>query len=267
MKAHSTAAGTRDESWPARRRRRAMAWWGARMRRLPPPRRPQLALFCDCEGHFAGDHAAPFAEAGVERLLNLLSPHGLHITFNVVAELCRAHPARIERIAAAGHEVGCHGWRHERPRGLDRRGLNEMLAGARRCYESLGLRVAGFRSPESAWSAALMRTLPRHGFVWNAEGDQAAGPYRIGDVVRLPVATDDWDLVDGSADAARLLEDWRKRLEHCVRRRGVLCIGVHEWVVGRDREFARLLEAWVEEVIRWNKLEVTTLGRLVNHAY
>ncbi len=241
-----------------------MAWWGARMHRTPPPARPQLALFCDCEGHFAGEHAAPFADAGVERLLNLLASRHLHITFNVVAELCRSHRARIQRIAAAGHEIGCHGWRHERPRGLDRRGLEETLAQARGCYESLGLSVCGFRSPESAWSAALMRALPRHGFVWNAEGDRAAGPYRMGAVVRLPVTTDDWDLVDGSAEAGALLERWRLQLDARVRRGGVLCIGVHDWVVGRDGEFARRLEAWVDEVVQGKSAEVTTLCRVAH---
>ena len=52
-------------------------------------------------------------EQSVERLLALLSEHNARGTFFVVGEVAAQHPAMVRRIAAEGHEIGCHSNRHE----------------------------------------------------------------------------------------------------------------------------------------------------------
>jgi peptidoglycan/xylan/chitin deacetylase (PgdA/CDA1 family) len=129
-----------------------------------------------------------------------MAERNLKITFNVVADLCRTHSERVRRLAAAGHEIACHGWKHERPRGLDEAAIDRMLSQAATCFGELGLTPIGFRSPESAWSVLLLRRLTRFAYRWNAEGERFSRRYRIApDLVRLPVRTDDWDLADGTA--------------------------------------------------------------------
>jgi peptidoglycan/xylan/chitin deacetylase (PgdA/CDA1 family) len=243
--------------------RTAMAWWGRHFAMLPRLSEPRVGLFCDCEGHFAGPAGEEFADRGLERLLDLFDHHGMRITFNVVADLCRSHPERIRRIADAGHEIACHGWRHERPTDLRAGEIDQMLASAVECFASLGQRPVGFRSPQSAWSAVLVKSLPRHGFQWNAERDRADGPYRIHrSLIRLPVAADDWRLVAGKETAATVLQRWSQLLNDARTKRSTVCLGMHEWVIGQHEDFATGLDAFLSQLTRSGSLQIQTLSQL-----
>ncbi len=50
---------------------------------------------------------------GLERLLELLDQRGVRGTFFLLGPVAVEHPALVRRIAAAGHEIGCHGWSHD----------------------------------------------------------------------------------------------------------------------------------------------------------
>ncbi len=52
-------------------------------------------------------------EANVERLLTILADHGVQATFFVLGWLAERTPALVRRIAAAGHEIACHGYSHQ----------------------------------------------------------------------------------------------------------------------------------------------------------
>lgn len=235
-------------AWFDRRARKLLMRVRSRTRALPVPTSPRIALMCDCEGHFAGEEGGRHAEAGLDALLSLLHRCGVTITFNIVAELCRSHPDRVQRIAAAGHEIACHGWRHERPRDLNGPQLDAMLREAQACFASLGLKASGFRSPQSAWSLALVRRLRQHGFSWSAERDRARRPYRLcPEVIRVPVLLDDWDLADRRAAAAGMIEAWRSGVARARGAGRTFAIGVHEWVVGREPELVTGLEALIRE--------------------
>ncbi len=85
------------------------------------PSRPRHAFTVDVEEWFEGipldsalrAAAEPRLERGLEPLLALLETAGVRGTFFVLGPLALSNPAIIHRIAAAGHEVGCHGWSHE----------------------------------------------------------------------------------------------------------------------------------------------------------
>jgi len=57
--------------------------------------------------------AEPRLERGLERLLDLLASREVRATFFVLAPLLDRHAPAVRRIAAAGHEIGCHGWSHD----------------------------------------------------------------------------------------------------------------------------------------------------------
>lgn len=238
--------------WIEKRRRRWVTFVGSRCRSLPAPAEPTCCLFCDFEGHFAGEAGAALADRGTDRLLTLLDALRLRITFNVVADLCRSHPQRVTRIRDAGHEIACHGYRHERPRDLPGAQIDTMMQRAVACFAELAIRPTGFRSPESAWSMSLLPALTRHGFRWNAERDPSTRPYRIASgLIRFPVRTDDWDLTDdvATSDPARaickLLDKWSSHSHASAHCRGLLLIGVHEWIFGLRGGYGDALEDWI----------------------
>jgi peptidoglycan/xylan/chitin deacetylase (PgdA/CDA1 family) len=49
---------------------------------------------------------------GTARVLDLLKRKGVHVTFFVVGQMARRHPALVRRMVAEGHVVGNHSWNH-----------------------------------------------------------------------------------------------------------------------------------------------------------
>ena len=49
----------------------------------------------------------------LDPLLRLLSDAGVRATLFVLGPIARDYPRLVRDIAAAGHEVGCHGWSHD----------------------------------------------------------------------------------------------------------------------------------------------------------
>ena len=54
------------------------------------------------------------SRVGARRILALLAGHGIPATFFVPAVSALLHPDEVQRYVAEGHEVGMHGWIHER---------------------------------------------------------------------------------------------------------------------------------------------------------
>src|SRR5579863_10283281 len=52
---------------------------------------------------------------GVRRILKLLDEYQIKGTFYIPGHTALAYPATVVDIAAAGHEIGHHGWVHENP--------------------------------------------------------------------------------------------------------------------------------------------------------
>ncbi len=91
---------------------------------------------------------------GVERILETLEPTRSKATFFVLGWVARKSPALVNRIADAGHEVGCHGDLHRRLFEMTPGMFREDLRASRdTLQEILGQPVTAFRAPE--WS---MRT-------------------------------------------------------------------------------------------------------------
>ena len=92
---------------------------------------------------------------------------GLRATFCVEALNCELYPDAVRGIAARGHEVAMHAWRHEAWGDLDPAREDDLLARGRAAFAALGVDgVAGFRPPGGALTAASARLLERHGFTW-----------------------------------------------------------------------------------------------------
>jgi hypothetical protein len=106
------------------------------------------------------------------RALSLLAEHDLRITFFVVgqdAALARNHDA-LGALAAAGHEIGNHSYRHEPwlHRYSDAE-LHDELARAEDAIETAtGVHTTGFRGPGYSLSSSTPRVLVERGYRYDA---------------------------------------------------------------------------------------------------
>ena len=76
------------------------------------------------EGITAADLKSPAAafgaHDGLDELLKVLKRHAMRATFAVPAVMAAARPDRIKAVAAEGHEIAAHGFRHEDVSALSR---------------------------------------------------------------------------------------------------------------------------------------------------
>jgi peptidoglycan/xylan/chitin deacetylase (PgdA/CDA1 family) len=133
------------------------------------------------------------------RLLDELDALGLNATFFVEAVNCEIYPDAVREIAAHGHELGMHSWRHEQWAGLPAARERSILQRGRRAFDSLGVSVSGFRPPGGGLNPQSPALLREAGFQWcSPEGRE----FRVDDgLAYVPFS---WELVD----AYYLMEDF-----------------------------------------------------------
>ena len=103
-----------------------------------------------------------------ERILELLGRTSSHATFFVLGWVARRHPDLVRRIAAAGHEIGCHGDLHRRADAMTSDEFRADLRAARAALENAcGAPVTAYRAPEwslRSTSSPHLPTLVEEGF-------------------------------------------------------------------------------------------------------
>lgn len=52
-------------------------------------------------------------EENIDCVLTLLHEHKVYATFFTVGQIAEQHPGMLRRIAAEGHEIACHSYKHE----------------------------------------------------------------------------------------------------------------------------------------------------------
>jgi peptidoglycan/xylan/chitin deacetylase (PgdA/CDA1 family) len=148
-----------------------------------------------------------FAPKGVERVLALLAKHEIPSTFFVPGQTVLAYPDTVRAIVAGGHEVGHHGFVHERVTELSPEREREVLErGIEIIGDVAGAPPVGYRSPSWDFTEQTLDLLVEHGFLydsslmgsdfelyWPRTGDVPSpdGPYEFGTevpVVEIPVS-------------------------------------------------------------------------------
>ncbi|HEY1510726.1 MAG TPA: polysaccharide deacetylase family protein [Solirubrobacteraceae bacterium] len=136
-----------------------------------------------------GEH--PSVTEALPRLLDELDACGLRATFFVEGINCELYPDAVREIAARGHELGMHGWLHERWVALSDVVEREVIDRAMAAFASLDLAPRGFRPPGGMLNQGSSALLRAAGIEWcSPEGDEFG--VRDG----LAYVPFDWELVD-----------------------------------------------------------------------
>jgi peptidoglycan/xylan/chitin deacetylase (PgdA/CDA1 family) len=135
----------------------------------------------------------------VPRLIEIWRRYDIRQTVFVPGWCVEAYPDAVKALADAGHELGHHGYLHEKPNTLTRADEATVLARGLEAFERvLGMRPTGYRAPAYVFSANTLDLLADQGFAYDASlmGDDV--PYLIANerarLVELPsdYALDDW---------------------------------------------------------------------------
>ena len=144
-------------------------------------------------------------EANTDRLLGVLAERGTRATFFVLGWVAERVPSLVRRIAAAGHEIACHGYSHQLVYTQTPAEFREETVRAKNCLEdTLGHGVFGYRAAsfsvtrQSLWALDVLIDL---GFRY----DSSIFPIRH-DLYGIPGATPEPHLV--SAPSGRTLAEF-----------------------------------------------------------
>jgi polysaccharide deacetylase family protein (PEP-CTERM system associated) len=147
----------------------------------------------------AWEEPGPALGRQTDRLLALLDTLGIRATFFVLGMAARSHPDLVERIAGAGHEIGCHGDAHRLVHLQTRQEFAMDLRAARATIEQLtGTQPIGYRAPafsitrETPWAYEV---LVEEGFAYDAS--QHDSPWIRDRVVPMSTAPHRLELGNG----------------------------------------------------------------------
>lgn len=139
------------------------------------------------------------AEVGMPRLVRLFERFGIKQSFFIPGHTIESFPAQCAEVAAAGHEIGLHGYSHENPLALSRAQEEAIFAKCIGLIEGLtGAKPVGYVAPWWEVSATSIEILIANGIQYDHSlMHHDAVPYyvRVGDA---------WTPIDYSRDAA----DW-----------------------------------------------------------
>jgi peptidoglycan/xylan/chitin deacetylase (PgdA/CDA1 family) len=228
-------------------------------------------------------HQAYGPLVGVPRLLRVLDQHGVRATFFVPGHTADRYPQVVRDIAAAGHEIGHHGYLHEQPSGLTPeqeavaldRGLDALERVA-------GVRPLGYRAPmwDLSWHTPAL--LADRGFLYDSTLMDADVPYELAvepgsarSLVEIPIqwALDDWEqycflpeisgtgLIETPAKAREL---WQGEYEALTAEGGCWVLTNHPFLSGRPAR-ARELSGLIGDVVADPASWVASLVEIAQH--
>jgi len=205
------------------------------------------------------------ARVGIYRILSLLARREVPATFFVPAVNGQLHPEAIDAILESGqHEIGVHGWIHERGQDLTGEKERELLSKAFEFWRSrTGRAPAGIRTPSWDFTAHTLGIIRDLGFVYDSSLMSDDRPYELcidhepTGIVELPV---EWLLDDhpflqidptqgtrSFMDLNALLEIWRAEFQMAYEERTLFLLTMHPQVIGH-RSRLKMLDILIQEI-------------------
>jgi peptidoglycan/xylan/chitin deacetylase (PgdA/CDA1 family) len=206
-------------------------------------------------------HQAFGPRVGVPRLLALLADYDLRATFFVPGLTAERWPETVERIAAAGHEIGHHSHSHRSAVDLGEAGERADFERALAALERVGVRPRGHRAAlwEASWRTPAL--VAEHGLAYDSSLMDADVPYLLatpaGTIAELPPhwGLDDWeqyaflprpDIGGIIQSPVAVAEMWIHELDAMRRHGALFLLTCHPFLsgrAGRVEALRRVIEA------------------------
>ncbi|MQA01976.1 MAG: polysaccharide deacetylase family protein [Streptosporangiales bacterium] len=219
------------------------------------------------------------ARAAVPRILRLLDRYGVPATFFMPAVAALLHPDEPRSYVESGHEIGVHGWIHERNTLLDADAELDLTARSIDTLERLsGARPVGIRTPSWEFSEHTLDVIRKLGFRYDSSlmGDDE--PYEIvadgapTGIVELPV---EWIRDDAPCltmdrfgglrpyTAPRELgRIWRDEFDQARQERGVFQLTLHPHVIGHRSRIV-VLDELLDHITSFDDVWLATHEQVV----
>ena len=212
------------------------------------------------------------AKWGVPLILELLERHAIKATFFVPGRVAERHPARIEEIVAAGHELAHHGYTHTPPSTLARDEERTELVKGLEILRSFDADVVCYRSPSWDFSANTEELLQELGFRYSSNFMDDLKPYRRerSGLIELPVQ---WILADTAyfwfdgTQTIRTADDvrsiWQGEFRGYRRLGGSFVLACHPQVIGRPYRL-EMLDAFLTYVRSHDDVWIATCRQIAD---
>ena len=106
---------------------------------------------------------------GVPRILEILAAHDVKASFFVPAVTALLYPEEQRRVAAEGHEIGIHGWIHERNSELPLAAERDLQMRSSDVLEKVtGTRPVGIRTPSWDFSPNTLAITKEMGLLYDS---------------------------------------------------------------------------------------------------
>jgi peptidoglycan/xylan/chitin deacetylase (PgdA/CDA1 family) len=193
-------------------------------------------------------------------ILELLDLYEIHASFFVPGRTIELHGDLVKTFVSRGHDLGYHGYMHERPDMVDDQ-LEEkiLLRSIEVVKATIGTSATGYRSPAWELKPSSPELLVRNGIKYDSSLMGEDIPYWIktpaGDLLELPVhwRNDDWpqfgfvsvpSIGHGISAPSKALEIFTEEFEGLYARGGIFVMTMHPFLAGRPSGL-RLLESLV----------------------
>ena len=199
------------------------------------------------------------SRAGVPRILKLLERYAIPASFYIPAVSALLHPDDVRRIAEAGHEVGLHGWIHERNSSLPEADERQLTHRAAAVLEQLaGKPPVGLRTASWDFSEATLKIIRDMHLLYDSSlmGDDE--PYELLEegeptgIVELPVEwiKDDYPYfgmdrlsnIRPHTAPSLVGEIWRREFDGAYAERGLFLLTMHPHIIGHRSRLSVLEE-------------------------
>ena len=208
-----------------------------------------------------GEYAS---RVGVPRIRKLLARHDIKASFFVPAVVAKLHPEEQRALAEDGHEIGIHGWIHERNSDLTAEEERDLQMRAADTLEEIaGVRPVGLRTPSWDFTEHTVAISREMGLLYDSSLMGDDDPYEILEdgeptgLVELPVEwvkddavyfnMDRFSALRPYAAPSAVLEIFKSEFDGAYAEQGLFLLTMHPHYIGHRSRMA-LLEELVQYI-------------------